>query len=443
MTSRLAATTCLIACVLGAGTTVAFAGTLEQGGPSASSPSGTSLGSVAAETITRVQVHGNTLTPESDVLAIAGIVVGTPFGSTTIAEVRTRLLASGRFDDVDVLKRFESIADPSRILLVLVVNERPGRIVRGAAPGEPARVIVRRGIRNLMFLPILEAEDGYGVTYGAQFAFVRLGGERGRVSVPLSWGGNKRAGAIYERSFASRALTRIQAGGEVVRRKNPAYEQNDDRQRIWGRAERRSGPVTVGVTAASERIGFAGVRERMASVIGDVTFDTRIDPMLARNAVYLHGAVERVGLSSGASTRRTTLDARGYLGLVRQTVLVARVLHQGARDALPPYLKTLLGGWSNLRGFRAGAFAGDNLAAGSLELRIPLSAALSIARLGVTVFTDAGVSYDEGERFSDAPVHRSVGAGAWLSVAAFRLAVSVAHGQHAETRVNFSAGLGF
>jgi hypothetical protein len=36
-----------------------------------------------------------------------------------------------------------------------------------------------------------------------------------------------------------------------------------------------------------------------------------------------------------------------------------------------------------------------------------------------------------------------IGAGGWLTATVFRLGVSVAHGLHADTRVNFGVGMGF
>ena len=69
----------------------------------------------AGEVIAEIQVHGNHVTPDAEVITLAGIVIGAPFTAETIAQVRAKLKAAGKFDDVDVLKRFASIADPSRI----------------------------------------------------------------------------------------------------------------------------------------------------------------------------------------------------------------------------------------------------------------------------------------------------------------------------------------
>jgi outer membrane protein assembly factor BamA len=397
----------------------------------------------AADVVAEVRVHGNTMTPTADVLSLAALPVGTPYADRLLDEARARLLASGKFDDVQVLKRFASIADPSRILVMIVVDERPARIVAGKQPGELPRLVPRRGPRNLMLLPLVEAEDGYGLTYGARVAFVDVGGKQGRVTVPLSWGGTRQAGATFERGFATGLLTRWQAGGEITQRTNPAYEQTDQRQRVWTRAERRAGPLGLGVTLAHEHVDFAAAVDKITSLAGDVTFDTRVDPFLARNAVYLYGGLTRIRLSPDASVNRGRVEARGYLGVFRRAILVARVEGDSASQALPPYLQPMLGGWSTLRGFKAGSFVGDQRVAGSLELRVPLSSALRVARLGVSAFVDAGASYDVGERIQDQPWQQGSGGAVWVSATAFRFALSVASGRHADTRVNFAMGYGF
>ena len=126
-----------------------------------------------------------------------------------------------------------------------------------------------------------------------------------------------------------------------------------------------------------------------------------------------------------------------------QAILVGRIAGQDASDAPPPYLKPLLGGWSSLRGFEAGAFVGDTVASSSAELRLPLSSPLQVARLGISIFVDGGAAAPFGERLADQPVHVGIGAGGWITATMLRLGVSVAHGRHADTRVNFGLGLRF
>lgn len=397
------------------------------------------------EVIAEILVHGNHITPNEEVIALAGIAIGGPVAPDTIAQVRARLKASGKFDQVDVLKRFASITDPTRITIVLIVNEGPVRIdfEEGPSGEEVAVVKRRRGFQNLMYLPILDAEDGYGLTYGVMISRANIVGERSRLSFPLSWGGTRRAGVELEKNFATGPLTRVSAGAAIQRRTNPAYEEDDDRRRVWARAERAVGPVRLGATAGWQRVSFGPIEEDLKTVGADVTVDTRLDPAYPRNAVLATASWERVGFEDRDVLHRTRLDGRGYLGLIKQTVLAVRVMRDGANGSQPAYLKPLLGGWSNLRGFEAGAFIGDIVVAGSAELFVPLTSPLSVGRLGVSAFVDTGVAYDYGQRLKDQTRQTGVGGSVWFSATVFRMSLSVAHAQGGRTRVNFGGGLTF
>lgn len=404
------------------------------------------LAAQGPETIAEIRIHGNHVSSDAEVLQLSGVTIGAPFTATTIAEVTAKLKASHKFDAVEVLKRFASIEDPSKITVVIVVDEGPVKIEMpdpSAGPDAPIRVVKRR-FGNFMWLPILYGEDGYGFTYGARIAYVGLPNERMRISFPLSWGGDKRAGAEFEQTFRSGPISRIQFGAARQRQENPGFEINDDRTRLWGRAEHASGPLRVGTTAGWQRVSFAEIEDDLKTVGVDVAFDTRLDPLNPRNAVYARASIERVAFDPAAThTYRRSIDARGYLGVFRQNVLIARVLREDASDPLPPYLKPLLGGWSTLRGFEAGSYVGDTLVAGSLQLLIPISSPLSVGRLGFSAFVDTGTVYDDGQRFADQTLHTGVGGSVWLTLTAFRIELAVARGLGVGTRVNFGGGIAF
>lgn len=397
------------------------------------------------EVIAEIQVHGNHVTPDADLLALAGIAVGAPFTPETLGQVRRKLEASGKFEDVNVLKRYASIVDPSKITVVIVVNEGAVRVDFERGPdGEEVAVVKKRGgFRNLMYLPILDGEDGYGLTYGVTASIADVAGNRSRLSFPLSWGGTRRAGVEVEKNFVSGPLTRIEVGASVQRRTNPAYEEHDERRKVWARAERAIGHFRLGSTAGLERVSFGPLEDDLKSIGADVTFDTRLDPAYPRNAVMATAAWERVAFESGGSVHRTRLDGRGYLGLIKQSVLAVRAIREGANGPQWPYFRPLLGGWSNLRGFEAGAFVGDILVAGSAELLVPVSSSLSVGRLGVSAFVDMGVAYDYGQRLKDQVRQTGIGGSVWMSATVFRVSLSVAHGRGAGTRVNFGGGLTF
>src|SRR3982751_4208148 len=145
---------------------------------------------LAAQVVAGIQIQGNTATPDEEIRKLAGVEIGMPFDDTTPAAVAERLRKAKHFDKVDVLKRFASIDDPSQIMLVIVVDEGPVKIVMTGDPDHPTRV-VRKTFPNLLVLPIFRREDGYGITAGARLTLPDKFGKQSRISFPLEWGGTK------------------------------------------------------------------------------------------------------------------------------------------------------------------------------------------------------------------------------------------------------------
>ena len=86
---------------------------------------------------------------------------------------------------------------PVWIALVLIVDEGPVTIQATGDPDRPTRV-VRRQRLNLLFLPVLDGEDGYGITYGVRVAVPNPAGADSRLSFPATGGGETRA-AVHHR----------------------------------------------------------------------------------------------------------------------------------------------------------------------------------------------------------------------------------------------------
>src|SRR5262245_8379092 len=101
-----------------------------------------------AARVTGIRVRGNHTTPDGDVIALSGAHVGDVFTADTVAAVQQRLEKSGRFQSVDVFRRFESLSDPSAIVLVIAVEERAGISLDNPEPGP-----LRRFRANTMWLP--------------------------------------------------------------------------------------------------------------------------------------------------------------------------------------------------------------------------------------------------------------------------------------------------
>ena len=400
----------------------------------------------AQETITGIRIQGNVLTPDDEILQLTGVSVGAPFTPDLPDAAAARLKATHKFEEVQVLKRYASIEDPSKILLIVIVNEGPVKIEFGEHPGEPSRV-VKRNKFGLMWFPLLDFEDGYGFTYGVQLARPKVVGGNSQLSFPLSWGGTRQAGAQLEKNFDRGPLTHVEAGAAVVGRTNPFYEQDDNREQLRVRAEHAFGsPLRIGATAGWQHVSFQDATDNFAQVEADVTIDTRLDPMLARNAVYAQASIEHFNFQNAASSSatRTNLDGRWYVGLYRQNILVVRAQRQDSDVPLPPYLRPMLGGMNNLRGFRAGSAIGDTLVAGSAEILAPLTSPLNlVGKAGVSAFVDIGTIYDKGQRLSDQHFERGFGGGVWFTAAFLRLNLVVAHGVGAGTRVHFGTTVSF
>ena len=412
------------------------------------------------ETVSGIQIQGNTATPDEEVRRLADVRVGMPFDDTIVEAVAMRLRASKRFERVEVRKRFASIADASQIMLVIIVDEGPVKIVMTGDPDRPART-VRQRMPTPLILPILGREDGYGVTYGARFTLPdpQWMGKRSRITFPLTWGATKQAGVNVEKRIEGGVIDRITAGASISRRTNLTFDENDDRARVFVRGEHEfTRALRVGSTGGWQRASFESATDRFTQIGGDLVFDTRVDPILARNAVYARAEWEHLSFGNGppvapaqpggypgykGSANRTELDARGYLGLIGQVVLAGRVLREDSDRPLPPYMRPELGGLRTLRGFRAGSFAGDTLVAMSAEIVLPLTSPLKIAKFGVTGFLDRGTVYNKGERFSDQSMEEGYGAGVWFAAAFFRLNVAVAHGRGASTRVHVGGNVTF
>ena len=200
-----------------------------------------------------MRVHGNHTTPDADILGIVGDVVGKPATDQLVDEIHDKLEKSGRFDGVEVRKRFRSIENPDDILLMIVVDEVPGIDPLDLTPG-PMKKFWSSG----MFLPILHSEDGYGLTYGARFSFVDRLGPRSRITVPLTWGGERQARVQLERAFKSGPIERIAGEFGIVRRENPHYEIGDRRVGFGARIE--SAPARWLRLGAGGRMRRCGVR---------------------------------------------------------------------------------------------------------------------------------------------------------------------------------------
>jgi hypothetical protein len=398
-----------------------------------------------SEFVREIRVHGNAALPDDQVLKLAGLAVGQEVGTGTIEEIERRLKQSGAFESVEVRKRYRSLTDASDVAIVLLVHERPGAVSAAGVLRRTPRPFGRVGDR-LMFLPIVNYTDGYGLSYGGRFSTVGALGIGEHLSVPLTWGGTRRAALEGSRTFTRGPLTRVESSIGIWQRENPRFRLDDRRVELKGRAERQLGRfLRTGLQASRSSVHFGELEDRLWTIGADAAFDTRADPVFPRNAFVLGGGWNGLHLRSGRSRiDRYHTDARGYVGVAGQAVAAARLQYSAASAPLPDYERLLLGGASTLRGFRAGAFDGDRTLVTSAELRVPITSVLSGARLGVTGFADMGKAWNADGAASDARWHTGVGAGVFLIARLVKLNLDLAHGlQDGDTRLHLGAGFGF
>jgi len=406
------------------------------------------LSSVAAaqpaERIADVRVHGNHTTPDADVLAIAGLKVGEEATEAALDVASRKLRASGRFAEVEVRRRYLSISDPSQILVMIIVDERAGITDVDLTPSP-----VKRLRASGMWLPIVSYADGYGFTYGARLTFADALGPQTRVSIPLTWGGERRVGVDVERRFGASDANgprpptlRVLGGFAAYRRVNPFYELPDTRLEGRARVERPFGSwLRVGGGARSARVEFGGTRERHDAASADITIDTRLDPSFPRNAVYAFAGWEHLRLPDEAA-RRLMSDVRGYLG-VGPIVLGIREQTITSDSPLPPSEQPLLGGGDTLRGYRAGYRVGDNLAALSTEVRLPINSPLSVGRFGVKTFVDWGTTWASAARLADQKWDRGIGGGIYFGGGPVIGDLAIAWPERGSPRTTFGLGVSF
>ena len=402
----------------------------------------------AAERLVDVLVHGNHTTPDADVIAIAGLTIGAPLAPDAMAAATKRLESADRFEAVEIRKRYRSIEHADEVVLVILIDERPHPM---EVPGPPVTKPFRTLRDGLMFLPLVAYTDGYGLSYGAQFSFADVLGKRSRIGVPLTWGAERRVAVELERKFQHGPVSRLEGGTGIIRREHPFYDVPDRRGEVWARAERALPlALRVGGGVRLSDIAFGGestpafdLDDRLLASGVDLTLDTRADPTFPRNAVYARAAWEHLDFEAQPARNRTTLEGRGFVGLFGSSVLALRATHGRADGALPPYEQWLLGGPSSVRGFSTGSEVGDRIVSGSIELRLPFSSPLRVAKTGVAVFLDRGAVWNDGQRLADADWKQGYGAGVFAIATVFQLRLDVAHGQGRGTRVHFSAGLSF
>ena len=392
------------------------------------------------ETVVDLRVHGNQSLSDAEVTEIAGVAVGDVVDAAALDAVTRRLEQSGRFESVEVRKRYRSLTATDRIALVIVVQERPG-----ASIANPLLRSLAGLAREAMFLPILGYEEGYGLTYGARATIVDTWGSGIRLSTPVTWGGDRGAALEAERALPGRIVDRVRAGASRGRRQHPTFGVDDDRTRAWVALDRRlPGGVRVSAETGREAIRFGGRDDTLTRSVLSVAYGGA-SGSFPRDTVEASAAVERIVLAGASEPLiRPRFDVQAFKGVGGQAVLAARLRFAGASGVLPRFEQTLLGGGGMLRGWEVGARVGDQVVAAALELRLPIGSPLSAGNAGIRIFYDTGAAYAAGRSVYDVRFLKGAGAGLFLlAPLGARLDFDVAHDFAGGVRLHFGAGVRF
>jgi hemolysin activation/secretion protein len=109
---------------------------------------------------------------------------------------------------------------------------------------------------------------------------------------------------------------------------------------------------------------------------------------------------------------------------------------------LPSYEQPLLGGMAMPRGYKFGYRVGDNLAATSAEVRVPITSPLHIGRFGVKAFIDAGTVFADGEKLRDQRFDAGIGGGVFVTATVLHAGLDVAWPQRGDSKPRWHFGLG-
>lgn len=393
------------------------------------------------EIIAGIRVHGNYSVSDSEVIAIADVTLGDTVEPNEIEAIRARLERSGLFDDVDVRKRYQSLTETSLIAVVIVVNERPDSHVTN-----PFARSLLAIIRQSMFLPVLDYEEGYGFSYGGRLSIVDTFGSGILLSVPATWGGERRIALEAERELPGNIVDRVRAGSSYRHQIHPSLDVADDRSVLWVGADRQLPyGFRIGGRLSRENVEFGFRNDQLNRADVVLTFRTTAEGGIARNEVQASISIERldfVGAVSAVFRPRVTFH--GYKAITEQIIFSVRIRFDGASGVLPDYERSLIGGSATLRGWRYGDRMGDRLLAMSTELTIPVDGPFSIGTAGFRLFYDTGAAYDAEQSIYDMRFLKGIGGGIFLGAPfGAQLRLDAAHtlrgsfGFHAGLDVNF------
>ena len=205
----------------------------------------------------------------------------------------------------------------------------------------------------------------------------------------------------------------------------------------WTDAEREAGsPLDVERPVGSDKFGQLGFR-------ADAILDGRGGASFPRRGWRLEagGSGYPAAWDAGGAFGEAHLMAATYLSAGSGPVLALRAGGKQVWGDFPFFEAAFLGGGSTLRGHTGQRFAGESMAFGGAEVRMPLLRANLGLRgtLGVIGLADAGRVWVDG--VSEGEWHTAVGGGVFFAAAGQSVFLTVAQGER--TSLNFGLGMPF
>jgi len=384
------------------------------------------IGVILGGEVVEIRFHGNHSIPDSELADKLGIRLGDAYSAQDREEIKARLMATGRFEWIDVRARHRTLNSNGPVALIIVMRERT-----------PAK-------KKIMFFPILSVTDEYGLTAGGRLTTLDLLGLKERLSFPATVGGLKEASGEAEFSVDRSLFDQLIVGGGIAQWENPHYMINDTRTRASGEVHKRIKRLQYSLFGGWANARFGELDDSLLQYGFELTLDGRQERLFPRNTGFVRFRLNRTHtLDNGPTYNRYTLDVRGFKGLPRRVVLATQVQYSTSSAPLPAYMKPYLGGAATLRGWETGAFIGDNRLISSIEIRMPLSSALSLHKLGLNLFFDLGTVYDHGQSLSRAQFEKGAGTGFFLFLFGLGFKFEVAQNLKGNWRVHFSTGFRF
>jgi len=192
-------------------------------------------------------------------------------------------------------------------------------------------------------------------------------------------------------------------------------------------------PVTlIGQTRpyGTDDISLVGLTARIA-------YDTRDNEFFPSGGLYLRawGVLALPTWNNEHTFGRIGGEARAYLekGMPLGASVAVRLMGEKLFGTYPWFESSFLGGSPLLRGYDRQRFAGDAMAAGNLEVRLPLAkmAVLVPEKVGISAFVETGRVFLEGEE--SRRWHPAAGGGVWVSFVTREATLSLTYARSSET----------